>query len=95
MANGVFGNDFWNGTWVGNLPEEQVAVAPQSAALPAAEAQAAAAAELVGTLARTGLSSLRDVGGAPLEIDAAPAGGHGTAVAAAAAGGAGHGHGAR
>ncbi len=94
-ANGVFGDAFWTGTWVGILPEEQVAVAPQSAALPAAEAQAAAAAELVGTLARTGLSSLRDVGGAPLEIDAAPAGGHGTAVAAAAAGGAGHGHGAR
>jgi hypothetical protein len=92
-ANGVFGDDFWTGTWVGKLPEEQQA-APQSAAVPVAAAQAATA-ELADTIARTGLSSLRDVVGDPLiDPDATPAGGHGTAVAAAAApGGAGHGHG--
>jgi hypothetical protein len=93
-ANGVFGDAFWKGTWVGKLPNEQPApqaaptaapqattAAPQAATSPEeAGADVAAMEELATTIARTGLSCLRDVG----EIDLAgaaegPGNGHGAA----------------
>jgi hypothetical protein len=71
-ANGVFGTDFWTGTWVGRLPDEQPA-APQAASASQGASAAPQAAEglsgmeeLAKTIARSGRSSLSDVG----DIDA-------------------------
>jgi hypothetical protein len=95
-ANGVFGDAFWTGTWVGKLPDEQPA-APQSASTPQTSAGApdSATAELAATIARTGLSSMRHVGDTTVTAsDAAPAAGHGSGGSAAGSQrGGGHGHG--
>lgn len=62
VANGVFGNDFWTGTWVGKMPEDPPAA---QASLPGASAGAATDAlsemeELVRTIAGNGrFSSIR------------------------------------
>lgn len=71
-ANGVFGDDFWVGTWVGVLPEAAPPAAQTDApATPQAETGASTLDEVARVLAGTGLSSLHDVG----RLDEAVAGG--------------------
>ncbi len=63
VANGVFGNDFWTGTWVGKMPEAQpAAVQNLSSGLPAGKLpnRLAEMEEIVKTIADSaGISSMR------------------------------------
>jgi hypothetical protein len=78
-ANGVFGDEFWRGTWVGILPEEQPAPRLTDEAAPVPDPGLVVMEELTATLATTGLSSLRDVGDLDLSGSEGPidGGGHG------------------
>lgn len=91
-ANGVFGDDFWTGTWVGTLPAEVTARSipaptPQGtsteteAGSDAAGSALADMEKLAGALAGTGLSCLRDV------ADIEPNGAVGVRVSAGAGAG--------
>ena len=95
-ANGVFGDDFWTGTWAGILPDVQPA--PRDTTTAGAEPQPPSGLtvmeELAKTIGGTGLTSLHaaeeiDLGGS----DAPPAAEHGPTPGHAGSGDGGGGHG--
>jgi hypothetical protein len=88
LANGVFGNDFWKGTWVGILPDVQPAtsqgLSTRSTAPESAAEGLTAMEELMRTIARTGFSSMRSgvtldfLGGEAATAGRSDTGGHDT-----------------
>jgi hypothetical protein len=92
-ANGVFGDDFWVGTWVGILPDVQTRAGQAEELTPDGAAGLAAMEDLARTIAGTGVSSLQEVGQLdPNGSDMPQSGGHGNGGSIPADGG--HGHGA-
>jgi hypothetical protein len=85
-ANGVFGDNFWTGTWAGILPEAQPA--PREAAA----SDLITMEELTRTIAGTGLSSLHDVGDIDLSGSEVPDGGEHGHSGGVPGGGGGHVH---
>jgi hypothetical protein len=67
-ANGVFGDDFWVGRWVGVLPEAQPQAARADAPTPQAETGGSTLEDVARVIAGTGLSSLQDIRQLDLDV---------------------------